>query len=106
VDAKTWRLKTASVTNGHWAHGQLEFQVRAWLLALLGALVAPSFPFTRLSRSISYCGFVVDLTFVLMELVVRIPTQGDYRAFVVEEMLRSYQSYDGPKISSRYLHNG
>jgi len=81
---------------------QLEFQVRAWLLALLGALVAAKFSHSPRLSSVHFLlvGSSLTLTFVLMELVVRIPKRKAInRAFVVEEMLRSYQSYDGPKIS-------
>ena len=81
---------------------QLEFQVRAWLLALLGAMVAARLtnPNRLTGMQFLILGVMLSFVFLLMELVVRIPKRKAIkRVWRVEGALRGDCVYDGPRIS-------
>lgn len=79
----------------------LEFQVRGWLLALLGALAAALLSSHLKSLLFIVTSVLVIVTFCLMELLFRGAKRAAIdRGLVIEEYMQSpgQKSYNGPRI--------
>ncbi|MDM0105009.1 hypothetical protein QTH97_08695 [Variovorax sp. J22R24] len=83
-------------------HEGQEYQVRGWLLVLLGGLVAALFSGDN-SRLFVWAflavGCVLILAFFFMELMIRVPKRESIdRVASIERALRGEIAYDGPLI--------
>jgi hypothetical protein len=79
----------------------LEFQIRGWLLVLLGALIAALL--SEKSRLTPHVFLIIGLTivsiFCFMELTTRMPKRrAIHRARTVEQALQGNAEYNGPAI--------
>jgi hypothetical protein len=84
------------------------FQVRGWLLALLGAFVAVLFSDKSQLTPIIFVAIGWSLAFLLsmVEASIRITIrQSICRVGLIEEQLRKSSAYDGPSISRTLSEN-
>jgi hypothetical protein len=80
----------------------LEFQIRGWLLVLLGILVTTLFTEKAQFHSGAFCiiGIFIVVAFCSMELMTRRPKRiAINRAHDVEDAIRQNEQFDSPRIA-------
>ena len=93
-----WKLLSAVIAR----YESFEFQLRGWLLVILGGLIAALYaersrlPWLRFAE----IGSIVTIVFLWMELTLRrTKRKAIFRSRAVESALRGEVEYDGPAIT-------